>query len=203
VEERATGAAIRAALRELARGSPDDTVMLFFSGHGARVPGAAPHQYLLPYDGQLDALESTAIGSAELTELLRAIPAQRLLVLLDCCYSGGVADPKGAAPGLQAGLDDETYARLAQGAGRVVIASSRPDEQSWTVRNMRNGLFTHYLLAALRGEGHLLGDGYVRVFDLFRHIAVGVPEHAARVGVEQHPIFKASAMELDFPVALA
>jgi hypothetical protein len=64
---------------------------------------------------------------------------------------------------------------------------------------MRNSLFTSYLLAALRGEGRTLGDGYVRVFDIFRHLAEHVPVKAQAY---QHPIFKATAMDADFPVAL-
>jgi hypothetical protein len=35
------------------------------------------------------------------------------------------------------------------------------------------------------------------VFDVFRHVADHVPAKA-----DQHPIFKAAAMEEDFPVAL-
>jgi hypothetical protein len=62
---------------------------------------------------------------------------------------------------------------------------------------MDNSLFTHYLLEALRGEGQTLGDGYVRVFDLFRHVADRVPTR-----MRQHPVFKATAMEEDFAVAL-
>ena len=62
---------------------------------------------------------------------------------------------------------------------------------------MRNSLFTHYLLEALRGGGKTLGDGYVRVFDVFRHVAERVPARA-----DQHPIFKVAAMEEDFPIAL-
>src|SRR5919202_5129870 len=77
------------------------------------------------------------------------------------------------------------------------MASSRPDEVSWQLKGMRNGLFTHYLLEALRGEGKTLGDGYVRVFDVFRHVADHVPTKA-----NQHPIFKATALEADFPIAL-
>jgi len=62
---------------------------------------------------------------------------------------------------------------------------------------MDNSLFTHYILEALRGQAKTLGDGYIRVFDLFRHVADAVPTKA-----NQHPVFKATAMESDFPVAL-
>jgi hypothetical protein len=195
----ATRDKIRAALADLAaRAGPDDTVVVFFSGHGARNPVGDSQQYLLPYDCDPWHLAETAIDGDEMTGLLRAIKAGRLLALFDSCHSGGAAEPKDLALEMQDGLSETYYEALAQGSGRVVIASSRADEVSWALDGMRNSLFTHHLLAALRGEGRTLGDGYVRVFDLFRHIADHVPQ-AAR----QHPVFKAAAMEQDFPVALA
>jgi uncharacterized caspase-like protein len=100
-------------------------------------------------------------------------------------------------PQFKSGLTDDLYQALAYGKGRVVMVSSRPDEASRVLDNMPNSLFTYYLLEALRGQARTLGDGYVRVFDIFRHVADNVPRHAS-----QHPIFKATAMEGDFPVAL-
>lgn len=150
------------------------------------------------HDCLLNDLPATALSGAELTHWLHRIQAGRLLVLLDCCHSGGIGDPKRASDSFQQGWSDDAYALLAQGRGRALIASSRPDEVSWVLRDMDNSLFTHYLLQALRGEGRTLGDGYVRVFDLFRHVAEEVPKHAG-----QHPIFKVAEMETDFPVALS
>jgi uncharacterized caspase-like protein len=125
-----------------------------------------------------------------------------LLVIFDSCHSGGAADPK--APGdLAHGLSEDYYAGLAQGRGRVVMASSLPEEESLILRGAANSLFTTHLLEALRGAGPTLGDGYVRVFDLFRHVARQVPAQARRVYRQQTPIFKATAMDEDFAVALA
>jgi len=204
----ATGARLRAGLADLAaRTGPGDTAVVFFSGHGAHEPGppnlkpetsnVEPRQYILPYDCDPADLPGTAIAGDEMTEMLREIQAGRLLVLFDSCHSGGAGDPKGPLPQVRRGLSEGYYQALAQGKGRVVIASSRPGEDSWGLRGMRNSLFTHYLLEALRGEGRTLGDGYVRVFDVFRHVADHVPAKA-----DQHPIFKAAAMEEDFPIAL-
>jgi hypothetical protein len=50
---------------------------------------------------------------------------------------------------------------------------------------------------ASRGHARTLGDGYVRVFDVFRHVSQHVPQKA-----HQHPIFKAAAVQEDFPLAL-
>lgn len=195
----ATGAGIRAALAALAqRVTTEDTAIIFFSGHGARDPGNGDaRQFLVPYDCDPWNLQATGIGGDEVTALLREVKAGRLLVFFDSCHSGGAAEPRSLTPKVRTGLSDDYYAALAQGSGRVVVASSRADEVSWQLEEMRNGLFTHYLLEALRGEGRTLGDGYVRVFDVFRHVADHVPTQA-----DQHPIFKATAMEEDFPIAL-
>jgi len=133
---------IRAALADLAaRTGPDDTAVVFFSGHGAHGPaGGDTHQYILPYDCDPADLPGTAISGDEMTKMLREIQASRLLVLFDSCHSGGAGDPKGTLPQIKRGLSEDYYQALAQGKGRVVIASSRPDEVSWALRGMDNSL---------------------------------------------------------------
>ena len=56
------------------------------------------------------------------------------------------------------------------------------------------------LLEGLAGYGAFERDGYARVLDLAMYVGRMVPN---RTGDKQHPIFKASAMEEDFPVALS
>lgn len=199
LDSQATGAGIRTALATMARRTgPDNTTVIFFSGHGAHNPaGGDSQQYLLPYDCDAADLPGTAIVGDEMTAMLQRIKSGRLLVLFDSCHSGGAGDPKGSLPQFKRGLDEAYYEALAQGKGRVIMASSRPDELSWALSGMKNSLFTHYLLEALRGQARTLGDGYVRVFDVFRHLAEHVPSRA-----NQHPIFKATALEEDFPIAI-
>ena len=155
-------------------------------------------------DADLTRLDSTALSMEELSQLLSAIPAGRLLVLLDCCHAGGAAAAKAGAaapPGLQPGLSEEQLGMLVTGQGRVVIASCRADEQSYVKAGDRNSMFTRFLLQALRGEGPMLGDGLVRAFDLFRHVSTHVPPYAAALNLQQHPLFKGEAMDTDFAVA--
>jgi hypothetical protein len=199
LDSQATGNGIRKALADLAQhAGADDTAIVFFSGHGGYNPtGGDTQQYLLPYDCDPLNLPGTAITGDEMTRLLREIKAGRLLVLFDSCHSGGAGDPKGELGEIKLGLSEDYHRKLAEGQGRVVMASSRPDEVSWVMSGMKNSLYTHYLLEALQGEGKTLGDGYVRVFDLFRHVAEHVPTKA-----NQHPVFKAAALEQDFAIAL-
>ncbi len=104
LDAEANGANVRSALTDLAtRAGPDDTVVVFFSGHGAYDPGGGEgQQYILPYDCDLRVgLSSAIMPHDEMTSLLRSIKAGRLLVMFDSCHSGGAGDPKGILPELK------------------------------------------------------------------------------------------------------
>ncbi len=203
IDEEATADAIRSGLSDLAeRANGDDTVVIFFSGHGGESEtGADAGNYLIPFDCDTGNLAETAIAGNELTDFFRQIQSERLLVIFDCCYAGGTANPKDALFSPQDAFlksySEETYDRLAQGKGRVIIASSRPDQVSLLLSGMDNSLFTHYLLEALRGETRTRADGLIRVFDLFDYVSEKVPSRAT-----QNPIFKTADFENNFPVAL-
>jgi hypothetical protein len=197
-DEQATKAAISDRLDWLARrAGPDDTALVFFSGHGAqRIGGFEPGEYLCPVEADWHNLRATAISDDELTIALRAIRAGRVAVFLDACHSGGVGAPKDAALAAKAGLSEAAYERLAASQGRVVVASCKPDEVSWELPGMRNGLFTHYLLEGLRGAA-TGADGAVRIFELFDYLSRQVPRHKP-----QHPLFKGE-IELNFALTIA
>ena len=202
LNDQATADGIRAGLRWLAESAGlGATALVFFSGHGGRVEdGSQISHYLIPYDCNPVNLDGTAISGEELTRLLRDIKAQRLLVCFDSCYSGGAGETKGLGPEqleFKLGLEDSYFTRLAQGTGRVIMASSRSDETSLILWNMANSLFTHYLLEALRGQAPTHNDGLIRVFDVFHYITENVPKSGS-----QHPIFKATDLENNFPIAL-
>ena len=202
LDQDATRDGIATALGTLAtRVGPDDTALIYFSGHGYHNQHSPDQQYILPYDARADNLDATAIRGDHMTDMLHHIKAGRLLVIFDSCHSGGAADPK-APYDLKRGQSVDYYAGLAQGRGRVVMASSLPEEVSLILRGASNSLFTTHLLAALSGAGPNLGDGYVRVFDLFRYVARHVPQQAHQIKLSQTPIFKATAMDDDFPIAL-
>ena len=194
---------IRTALASVAKTSgPDDTVVIFFSGHGARLGDPAdPYSALLPVECDGQTLDTTSLQEAEFSSALRRISAQRLLVLIDACHSGGAGSFKGLEAGVlpALGYSEKSLGRLAQGTGRVLIASSRASEESIVFSNARNSVFTSHLLDGLRGKSRTSGDGVVRVFEIFNHVAEMVKRE---VPGRQHPIFKASDLEDNFPIGL-
>ena len=199
LDKQASKGAISNALDDLAhRVGPDDTVVISISGHGAqRIGGFEPGEYLCPVDADSNNLRSTAISTDEFTTALRALKAGRVAVFLDTCHSGGVGAPREAGAHVKAGLSDTGYSQLATGRGRVIIASCHPDEVSWELPGMRNGLFTHYLLEGLQGEA-ASSDGAVHILDLYKYISERVPKHRK----DQHPLLKVE-LESDFAITIA
>jgi tetratricopeptide (TPR) repeat protein len=196
LDNKATKKNINKAMDDLARNAqPTDTVLFFFSGHGERhVGGFELGEYICPVEADRDDLNKTAISNEELTTAIKSIPAKQVVVFLDACHSGGVGEPKNSDSGIKAGLSENTYEKLATGEGRVVIASCKPNEYSWELPEMENGLFSHYLLEGLDGNAADT-EGAVRIFQLFKYVSENVPRHKS----QQHPLMKMTT-DRDFPV---
>src|SRR5947209_2308595 len=115
LNSQASQAALLQALTDLAKHSnQDSTVFFYISSHGGRIE-AGPYagEYLLPVNAVYDSdqtIAQTAISGAEFTNVLRTIPARKIVVVFDCCHSGGVGQPKVAAgPILKSGLSEHYY----------------------------------------------------------------------------------------------
>lgn len=205
VNEQATRNAILDGLRGIAvRATPEDTVCIYFTGHGALLDEDdenAVESVLIPSDCDLDDLLTTSISSAELSAALDAISAQRLVVFLDACHAAGAATLKlaGKRAVMKLGYAEKSLDRLAEGKGRTLMASSRTDETSLIMPGDRNSAFTSVLLDGLKGGADRRGDGEIRVFDLFDYISKGVP---LKTNDAQHPVFKAARLEQNFCVAI-
>lgn len=208
IESSATRGNILAGLATMARNAVGDTTtIVYFSGHGGQSrddPGAT---YLLPREANPDDLARTAISNVVLSEALAQIHSRRLVVVLDACHASGAASFKGAKSADHAekgfSLVGNLGQRLAgyqlrQGSGRVIFASSRREQLSWTYPAERMSLFTYYLIQGLRGRAPTTGD-VIRVFDIFDY--VGKQVRAKRHN--QEPLLEAQDVSENFPIALS
>ena len=181
--------AVLAALDTLAATTTADaTVIVYFSGHGYQVshPLMGDRYFLFPHGYDPNALAQTAISGEEWATKLRAIPAQKLLLLLDCCHAGGLGDLADPTLAIEkAPLPPEAQALFQKGAGRVVLASSHAQEKSLIIRDRPYSIFTQALLNALRGEGVTQPDGYVRMGDVAMYVGAKV---AYWTRDRQHPL---------------
>jgi hypothetical protein len=182
----ATKEAILKGLRWLASSvRPDDTAIVFFSGHGGRRSLQESHAFFCPVEASSLNLDQTGITSVEFTDALRAIRSERLVVLLDTCYSGGIGEPRHHALGIRIGFKDGDVNALIEGSGRIILAASRPDELAWELSGMRNGLFTNYVLRALCGEVART-DGSIWASEIFSYVSRSMRQYKY-----QHPYQKA------------
>ncbi len=202
----ATREGVLKGLNELAaRTGTDDTACVFFSGHGG-ILGTPGNEYsvLCTVDCDPADITNTSVNADELAVALAQIKARRLLIFIDACHAGGATVSKKLTDGkghdFKSGYAQDTFAKLAVGSGRALMASCRADESSALLFGERNSVFTTALLAGLRGAADKNGSGFIKVFDLFEYVSEEVPN---LINDGQHPIFKADNIEGNFAVALS
>lgn len=101
LDEDATRANFEDAITELAaRMSPQDTFVLFYSGHGDQVTRSEGFESSDP-DGQDETIElyDGAVLDNELNDMLAQINVGKTLIVLDSCFSGGFAKDIISVPG--------------------------------------------------------------------------------------------------------
>lgn len=169
----------------------DALALIFFSGHGLELPD----YYLMPNGYDVKDLNQTAISGKEFTEKIGRIAAKKIIIILDCCHAGGMTDFKGGHF-TNSPLPTELVDALKNGKGKVLLASSRKDEVSFT--GSPYSAFTAALFEGLAGYGSSEQDGYARVLDIAIWTGRKVPD---RTNDKQHPIIKVSNLENNFPLA--
>jgi hypothetical protein len=171
--------------------SEDDTVLVFYSGHGMF---GADGYYLTTSDTALDnrkVVSGTAVREAELLERLNRITAKRALLIFNACHSGAIAP--GSLSGEQptgAPVPDElATALLGTGAGRVVITACKEEQYSYYDYDNPTTYFAQAVVDALQGRGVTSRRGYIGVFDLYDYVYHNVnSEVRRRWKREQEPV---------------
>ena len=140
-----------------------DNFWFFFSGHGVRHDG---QDYLMAADSYPENIPGSAIPVSYVLGQLRRCGADNIVLLLDACRDG---DGKSLE-----GMGRET-AKQAQQMGVISIASCSPNEISYEVEALEQGVFTYALLEGLGVQGRCATverlDAYLarRVPELNRH----------------------------------
>ena len=175
----------------------DDTVIIFFAGHGAPevdqrgVERDGFSKYLVPSDAEPDDLYSTALPMDELQTIFARLEAERVVVFLDACYSGAAGGRTFASKKTRsAHVDDLFLERATSSKGRAIITASRPSEVSIELPDLGHGIFTYYVLQALKGAADLNRDGIVSLQELYEYVERQVSQKARAVGGNQHPVMK-------------
>jgi hypothetical protein len=133
---------------------PNDTFVFFYSGHGSRIPRSefqrsdpdALDETLELYDG--------SITDDDMGTILDAVPAGRIILLFDACFSGGFSKDVISAP------------------GRMGMFSSEEDVTSAVAAKFRAGGYLSLFVADGIGE-HLADadeDGQLTALELSQYV---------------------------------
>jgi WD40 repeat protein/uncharacterized caspase-like protein len=144
-----------------------DTILVYFSGHGM-VDTQTQQVVLCLRDTHQSELSTSGLPLPELLQVLSQSLARQQLVWLDACHSGGLslrgtdsrsAQARGveslataAVPNPTPQLVEVLRQRAAQGQGFYALLSCDQSQRSWEFPELGHGVFTYYLMRGLRGE---------------------------------------------------
>ena len=205
---KATLDGIRKAIRDLGRGvGPNDLTLVYFSGHGTRVPNRGDRdderdgmdEALVPFDARPAGNDlHNALVDDEFGQLLGGIATNRLLLVVDACHSGTAAKGFGAravskayvynaaaAKDLLSPSDDLPGFDPAGAGGKakfIGIMASRDDETANATR--RGSVLTNAVHQAI-STAMQGGGGAVTVERLFQGVDRRVAAAMERLKVSQ------------------
>jgi ATP-dependent DNA helicase len=178
----ATVPRIHECFEALAASSLDDVVVIAFSGHGTETHELVAHD-TDPYN-----LAATTIPLTTLGEWCARIPARRMLIVLDCCFSGGMGAKALQVEGFPRDIQSvEAKLNQISGHGRVILTASGPTEKAWESPRLGHGFLTLHLLEALQGPEQICESGRMGVFRLLDYVTRRVVDAARQIRREQHP----------------
>ena len=132
----ATNANAKQSLFEwLTQAIEEDTVTIYFAGHGSpQSPDHPENLFLLPYDTQYDSVSTTGFPMWDIeTALKRFIKAKKVIVITDACHAGGVGQAfdvaRRSARGLKVVPMSSSLQNLSRISEGVCIISASDDNQ--------------------------------------------------------------------------
>jgi hypothetical protein len=185
-----TMAAVRRAVASVAASIEQDhhagrrsALFLFYSGHGSTGEAGL---------GPALALQDGGISqSVFYDEILARLPADYVHVLVDACHAEAVVRPRDLDAGEVTIAPAEADALLARSTlarfpnvGAILAASSSAQAHEWDL--VRQGVFTHELLSALRGAGDVNRDGLIEYSEVYAFLTAanrGVSDARAHLHV--------------------
>ncbi len=191
----ATKQAIIDAIVEAGKYSQNDVLAIYLAGHGIVIDG---EWYFLPYEAilQPDASYYAKIGisAKEIKDLLVNVKAQKILLMVDSCYSGA---------GLSAFnylLNSQRYMsrNLSRSIGMVVLTAARKNQTAAELTDLGHGLFTYTLTKGMEGGADVQpADRKITAYEIVSFSEKHIPRLSRKyTGASQDPV--AFKMGVDF-----
>lgn len=180
--------------------TPNDLLLIFYSGHGSQWGDVYPIDEMDGLDEALCFIDRDMTDDS-LATLLNNVSVGQLLVFVDACYSGGQIRGKSEGGLLPQSVGEGLAEDLVQGKGVgskdladmtrsvVAITASADHESSIESASLQHGVFTYYLLEAMTGlaDDYGNGDGLISAEECYEYLKPNVESYSASVGALYHP----------------
>ncbi|BDX39059.1 hypothetical protein CYCD_24140 [Tenuifilaceae bacterium CYCD] len=206
-DQQATKPNVVAELSRIAQQSnPTDVFIIYYAGHGVMSEGfaeVAKDYFMVLTDvsqmfGNDALLSQKGISAAELREFCKRIKAQKQVILLDACQSGGATETFA----MRGASEEKAIIQLAQSTGVFLISSTGSEQFASEFSELKHGVFTYALLDGLRGAADGGGkDGKITIKELEAYLNDRIPELTQKYrGSMQFPNTWSRGM--DFPIVV-
>lgn len=166
----------------------EDGLIVYYAGHGLIAQGRL---HLTARDSVEARIEFSGVDIQKVREAVRASPARKRIVLLDCCYSGG------AMGAMSGGMTGAVASAIDDFAGSYVMTASAPTQTALAPPGAKYTLFTENLLAVLRegvegaGEGLRLPVVFQAVRNRLRALpGAPEPQQSSTQTLNMAPVFR-------------
>lgn len=169
-------------------------VFIYYVGHGA--PDLETSEaYFVPVDANPDYIKTNGYRLQTFYDNLSKLPAERITVVLDSCFSGNSEKGmlfKNISPAMV------KVKKEYQGpSNAVIITSAAVDQVSTWYPEKRHSLFTYYFLKGLQGDADANKDGKITIGEMKEYLKENVPYMARRLsGKEQQPVITGNDSEV-------
>jgi WD40 repeat protein len=164
---KATFSNIQAEVARVAKTvQPGDTFILYLAGHGVAVDG---EYYFIPWEAEYTnekALLAKSMNREQIQALLKQIPTNKSVLILDTCGAGGYLESRG--PGEKAAIE-----KVGLISGRAVLAASNSNEMAMD-GYQNHGVFTYALLEGLQ-QADGTAQGEILITRLAEYVQTKVP----------------------------
>jgi hypothetical protein len=171
LNDQATGSNVNMAIEDIFQlAGENDFVLFFFSGHGG--PG-----HFCPYDNV-----TSSVDHISLKNKFKSSQAKFKICIADACFSGSIG---GISGDQTSPLTYYSTVSALNDTRLAVIMSSNSNQTSQETGNLRQGVFSYYLISGLSGLADNNNDSYVTVAELFLYTQNKVYSYS---GGKQTPI---------------
>jgi ribosome biogenesis GTPase A len=154
----------------------DDLALLFYSGHGVKDDSNKLHfaTRLTRKNPKGDLVKATAVSASFVQEIMSCSHCKRLVILLDCCFSGAFAEGMTAKDDGSMDIQNQLG-----GEGRAVLTSSSSTQYSFEGQGSDLSVYTRYIVEGIEtGAADTDNDGSISIDELHDYARKKVQEAA-------------------------